>query len=185
VSVGGSASIAADRPGKIVQLCYTVPDVEQAALAWAADGAGPFFRARFELGTQFFRGRPTEGAIEAAIGYRDDINIELVEYQGAGHCVFAEIEPGRRFGLHHLQIATANYAATLAAHADAGEEVVVDSALEGVGRAGFADTRARFGHYLEYGVWTPAVLRALDVMIVAHHDWDGCDPLRPYPALQP
>jgi hypothetical protein len=182
---GTLASIAADRPGKIVQICYTVPDVEQAALAWAADGAGPFYRARFELGTQLYRGRPSEGAIEAAIGYRDDINIELVEYRGAGHCVFAEIEPGRRFGLHHLQIATADYDATLAAHAAAGETVLVDDMMEGVGRAGFADTRARFGHYLEYGVWTPAVMRALDIMIAAHRDWDGRDPLRPYPALQP
>lgn len=179
------ASIAADRPGKIVQICYTVPDVEKAALAWAADGAGPFYRARFELGAQLYRGRPTAGAIEAAIGYRDDVNIELVEYQGAGYCIFAEIEPGRRFGLHHLQIATADYDAALAAHAHAGETVEVDDMMEGVGRAGFADTRARFGHYLEYGVWTPAVLRALDVMIAAHRGWDGRDPLRPYPALQP
>ena len=57
------ASIAADRPGKIVQICYTVPDVEKAALAWAADGAGPFYRARFELGAQLYSGRPTTGTI--------------------------------------------------------------------------------------------------------------------------
>jgi hypothetical protein len=178
------ASIAADRPGKLVQVCYTVPDIDKAALAWAADGVGPFFRARFELGNQLHRGRPTEGAIEAAIGYRDDVNIELVEYQGSGHCVFAEIEPGRRFGLHHLQIATADYDAALASHDAAGETVVVNDMMEGIGRAGFADTRARFGHYLEYGVWTPAVLHALDVMIAAHRGWDGRDPLRPYVALQ-
>jgi len=40
------ASIAAHRPGKIVQVCYTVPDIDKAALAWAADGVGPFYRAR-------------------------------------------------------------------------------------------------------------------------------------------
>ena len=55
------ASIAAHRPGKIVQVCYTVADIDKAALAWAADGVGPFYRARFELDAMIAAHRGWDG----------------------------------------------------------------------------------------------------------------------------
>ncbi len=178
------ASLGAGHPGRVVQLGYLVPDLAAAIGQWLErTGAGPFFRARFDLSQQAFRGLPGGGAIEIGIGYRDDMCIELIEYSGSGPSVFDAREGGACPGLHHVMLATDDFDAALASHARAGEAIVVDSDVPGFGRAAFADTRAALGHYTEYGIWAPPVLAALASMREAHRGWNGADPVRPYPAI--
>lgn len=178
------SSLGAGHPGQVVQLGYLVPDLDAAMAQWlTGTNAGPFFRARFDLGYQVFRGRQSQGAIEVALAYRDDMCIELFEFQGTGPSVFEPGEGRAGYGLHHVMIATDEMDATLDGHKAVGEEIVVDADVPGFGRAAFADTRATLGHLTEYGIWSPPVIAAIGTMREAHRNWDGKDPLRPYPAF--
>lgn len=176
-------SMGVHEPGMVVQLGYLVPSLEPAVRQWVEGaGAGPFFRTGFDLAFQAYRGAPSGGRIEIAVGWRAGMCVELIEYCGAGPSVFGAA-PADSARLHHLMIATADLDADLARHRAAGHEVVVDADVPGFGRAAFADTRETLGHYTEYGLWAPPVLAALQAMQAAHDNWDGRDPLRPYPEI--
>ena len=173
-------SIAAGRPGKIVQVCYAVPDISSALDSWLErTRAGPFFRMTFDQAGQVFRGEPTRGSLEVALGYLDDLNIEIVEFRGEGPSVYAGNLPGRAWGVHHVQLSTDDLEADLARHAARGEDVVLDNIVPGFGRAVIVDTTPTFGHYVEYGLWTPIVHEMLHRFRAAHLGWDGRDPVRP------
>lgn len=177
-------SIGAGRPGTVVQIGYIVPDIDAAVQEWlASTTAGPWFRARFDSTTQIYRGAPTNGALEVAIGYWQDMCIELMQFVGEGPSVFTSEKGLPAKGVHHLMIATDDMDADIAKHASAGEELIADGLVPGFGRAVFIDTFARLGHLTEYGTWVPPVLAAIETMRKAHVDWDGSDPIRPYPAI--
>jgi hypothetical protein len=178
------SSIAAGQDGRVVQLCYLVPDIEGAVSRWTRQvPAGPFFHVRFDLDGQRFGDRPAAGTLDVAVGYRRDMNIELAAYSGQGPAIYDPATTGVGYGLHHVQIACDDIDAALARHATNGEAVLSDHVVPGFGRAVMVDTRSLLGHFVEYGAWTPAVHDALAVMQAAHADWDGTDPLRPYPSL--
>jgi len=176
-------SIRAEKPGSVVQVAYLVPDVDAAIEEWrASTTAGPFFRTSFDQSTQIFRGQPTNGTLEIAIAFRQDMCIELMRFVGEGPSVYSV--PGLPAkGLHHLMIATDDLDGDIARHEAAGEALIADGQVPGFGRAVFIDTMARLGHLTEYGTWVPPVLQAIETMRLAHLDWDGSDPIRPYPAI--
>jgi len=181
----GWTSIAAGRPGKVVQLCYLVPDVAAAVAQWTRrTPAGPFFHARFDMAGQSYGDRAASGTLDVAIGYQQGMNIELAAYSGEGPSIFHSPTTGIAPGLHHVQLACDDIDAVCRAHAARGEAVLTDNVVPGFGRAVMVDTRALLGHFTEYGVWTPAVHAALATMQAAHRDWDGREPLRPYPPLE-
>lgn len=177
-------SIASGQPGKVVQLCYLVPDIEAAVADWTRRmRAGPFFHARFDMDGQRFGDLPARGTLDVAVGYRQDMNIELAAYNGDGPAIYHPGTSGVGFGLHHVQVACDDIDATIADHAMRSEAIVTDHVVPGFGRAVMVDMRDLLGHFVEYGAWTPAVHGALAAMRSAHRDWDGRDPLRPYPDL--
>lgn len=180
----GWASIGAGQCGKVVQLCYLVPDIEAAVVQWTRDmPAGPFFHARFDMAGQRFGDRAASGMLDVAVGYQQDMNIELAAYSGAGPSIYDRASTGMGYGLHHIQLACDDIDAAIARHAARGEAVCTDHVVSGFGRAVMVDTRQLLGHFVEYGAWTPAVHAALATMQAAHRNWDGRDPFRPYPTL--
>lgn len=180
----GWTSIGAGQAGKVVQLCYLVPDVEAAVVQWTRHmPAGPFFHARFDMAGQRFGDRPARGMLDVAVGYQQDMNIELAAYEGDGPAIYDRASTGVGYGLHHVQIACDDIDAAIAGHAARGEPVLTDHVVPGFGRAVMVDTRGLLGHFVEYGAWTPAVHAALDMMRTVHRDWDGRGPFRPYPTL--
>jgi hypothetical protein len=184
VSEGALRSIGADRPGVAVQLCYLVADLDAALAHWlAASVAGPFYRARFDLAGQSYRGGAASGVIDVAVGYRGELMIELVQCVQPGANIFDERLSEHGTGLHHVMLSSADMAADLDRHARSGEAVVASGAVPGFGRAAFADTRGDLGHYTEYGEWSDEVLELLASFAAAHRAWDGAEPIRPYPAL--
>lgn len=177
-------SIAAEQPGKVVQLCYLVPDIATAVANWTRRmGAGPFFHACFDMEGQRFGDLPARGMLEVAVGYRRGMNIELAAYSGAGPAIYDPASTGVGYGLHHVQVACEDIDAAIADHAARDEAIVTDHVVPGFGRAVMVDMRDMLGHFVEYGAWTPAVHAALAAMEAAHGEWDGRDPLRPYPRL--
>ncbi len=178
-------SIAADRPGALVQLAYVVADIDAAVARWlATTAAGPFFRARFDLAGQFYRGGQAESAIEVALAYRDDVLIELIQPADNGPSIYAEVMRARGPGMHHVMLATADIDAEVARHEAADNALVGSGQVPGFGRAVFVDTLSELGHFVEYGVWTRPVLEAIDGFRAAHRGWNGSEPVRPYPVIE-
>lgn len=171
-------SIAADRPGAVVQLGYVVDNIDSAMARWLRwTMAGPFYRARFDLTGQIYHGHPVTGAIDVAIGWRDDILIELIQPEDVAPSIYTE---NRRPGLHHIMLATADLAADVALQEAEGNAMIAHGDVPGFGRAAFVDTMAELGHYLEYGEWTEPVLSTIAGFRDAHRGWDGREPVRPY-----
>jgi methylmalonyl-CoA/ethylmalonyl-CoA epimerase len=178
-------SIEADRPGALVQLAYVVADIDAAVARWlAATAAGPFFRARFDLTGQSYRGGRVEGAaIEVALGYREDVLIELIQPADDRPSIYAEVIRTRGPGVHHVMLATVDIDADTARQETAGCALVASGYVPGFGRAAFVDTFSELGHFIEYGAWTEPVLAVIAGFRAAHRGWTGADPVRPYPMI--
>jgi hypothetical protein len=178
-------SIAADRPGALVQLAYVVPDIDAAVARWLnTTTAGPFFRAKFDLTGQYYRGGRVEAAIEVALAYRDDVLIELIQPPDDQPSIYHEVMQARGPGVHHVMLATADIDAELARHEAAGTALIASGYVTGFGRAVFVDTWSELGHFIEYGAWTAPVLAAIEGFRSAHRTWVGADPIRPYPPIR-
>lgn len=177
------ASIGAGRPGSVVQLGYIVANIDDGVAAWLDRGAGPFFRTRFDLAGQLFRGAPIEAEIEVAVGYQGDMMIELIQPLGEANSIYSEFARTRSVGLHHVMLATVDMDESLTRDAARSAAIIASGNIPGFGRAAFSDTLATLGHYVEYGEWSPSVLAAIAGFRRAHLGWDGRDPVRPYPTV--
>jgi hypothetical protein len=177
-------SIAAARPGALVQLAYVVADIDTAVARWLeTTAAGPFFRAKFDLTGQSYRGGQVKAAIEVALAYRDEVLIELIQPADDHPSIYHEVMQVRGPGMHHVMLATADIDADVARHEAAGTTLIASGRLPDFGRAVFVDTFTELGHFIEYGAWTAPVLAATEGFRSAHRNWTGADPIRPYPPI--
>ena len=167
-----------------MQLAYVVADIDAAVTRWLnTTTAGPFFRAKFDLTGQSYRGAEVEAAIEVALAYRDDVLIELIQPVDNHPSIYHEVMHVRGPGVHHVMLSTADIDADVARHEAAGNASVASGQLPGFGCAVFIDTFTELGHFIEYGAWTASVLVAIEGFRSAHRTWTGADPVRPYPSI--
>ena len=134
-----------------MQLAYVVADIDAAVTRWLnTTTAGPFFRARFDLTGQSYRGGQVEAAIEVALAYRDNVLIELIQPADDHPSIYHEVMRARGPGVHHVMLATADIDADVARHEAAGHALIASGQLTGFGRAVFVDTFTELGHFIEY-----------------------------------
>ena len=92
--------------GKIFQLAYIVPNIDEAVAAWAKlTGTGPFVVIRHQ---QFvsaqYRGDATHIDVSLAFGFSGESNIELIEVHGDTPCVYSDFVKRRGYGLQHIGV---------------------------------------------------------------------------------
>lgn len=166
------------RPGTIVQLGYVVADIEQAALAWAARGAGPFFVIDTAFHDVSHRGRPARFPLTTAHGQLGDLQIELMLQVDDEPSVVRERFAAGETGLHHVAGFTDDLEGSLREHIAAGHATAMRATSEYGLRIAFVDTVAAYGHMWELYEQHAPTHAFFDRVAAAARDWDGKDPVR-------
>lgn len=160
----------------LVQLAYTVADVDAAAPVWVQRfGAGPFFvLENIALRDVVVRGEASSLDHTSAYGWSGDVMIELVQQ----NCDTPSIFNDRPFGLHH----TACFADDLDAELARLDSLGAPTAMRAVTVTGtayaFADTTESLGHFVEVYGEQASIRDFYELVRSASVGWGGEAPIR-------
>lgn len=87
--------------GQIYQTGFVVADMNAALDRWTASGVGPFFLRTLDLGGSM-DGSPVNFTARIALGYSDDMQVELIEVIGGDRSPYPPPQPSHAQYLHHL-----------------------------------------------------------------------------------
>jgi hypothetical protein len=166
----------------VIQNCWVVPDVVEAARGWIKLGVGPFFVFDVDVPGALYRGKLTPLHFSVAIAQAGPVQIEFIHQRSDGPSAFRDVVPAGRSGFHHVCRAFGDYEETRAELQRQGVPIVTEGGVDGA-RFCFADTRLLIGCMLEVvddgktGRWLVATVRD------AALGWAGQDPIRQLPAL--
>ena len=167
-----------------MQLCWVVPDLEQAIGRWVRlSGAGPFFVFEdVHFTDSIYRGTPADVAPHrAAIGQMGDMQIELIQPAGDEPGVWTDIAPqgglGGTTALHHAGLYCTDYDAERAAYTIDGAEVAFEGLMMGA-RTCYIDTCDTLGFFIELITANPVAEQVFGAFRDAAEGWDGRDPIR-------
>ncbi len=161
-----------------MQNAWVSDDIESLAHRWAEDmGVGPFFFMEQEFANSKYRGRATPCRFKVAIAQAGAVQIELIQPLTDEPSAYREtVEPGQT-ALHHMCIASKDFAGDVAYFNALGYETVQEGSVGGA-RVVYLDTRSMTGYMLEIIEFTPVaeVLFGAIAEICSH--WDGKDAWR-------
>ncbi|MFV8816157.1 VOC family protein [Haliea sp. E17] len=163
-----------------VQVCWVVPDLQQAMEHWAAQaGVGPFFYFDdVHYDNAIYRGEPWQPVkFHAAIAQAGSLQIELVTQLEEGPSMFSELVPPGSSGLHHMSTYTEDFEADLAYYRAAGAEVVFSGLMKGAPVC-WLDTVAKLGFMTELMTANPLKEQVFAQFRAAAESWDGKDLVR-------
>ncbi|MFV3130437.1 VOC family protein [Niveispirillum sp. KHB5.9] len=166
--------------GPIMQNGFVVRDLEAAMRHWVGLGVGPFFvLPRVEFAEVTYRGRPTQVEMAVATSYSGSLQIELVQQLNDAPSIYQEFLDQGRAGLHHVGVATTDYAADLARVMASGLDVAMGgSTAAGTGFAYFDSAGDFQGSMVELFEATPGLMKFFAKVEAASRGWDGTDPIR-------
>ena len=112
--------------GGIIQIAYTVPDIEKAVRSYAQDlKLGPWFlRGPLQARKPVYRGNPQKLELSIAIAYSGHVMIELIQQHDEQPSVYRELIDRQGYGFHHWGIASDRFDDDLRGYAERGFELV-------------------------------------------------------------
>jgi hypothetical protein len=135
-----------------VQICYVVPNLEQACAEFhAMFGIGPFIGGgEVVLDRHTYRGEAADPiVVRGVFGQSGDLNVELLELVSTSPSAFRDVFPGRQGGVHHAAIFCDDYVQARDGFSDRGMSIVSEFETDFGARICYIDTRERLGHMLE------------------------------------
>ncbi len=167
--------------GPITQNGYVVRDLDAAMRHWIDNlGVGPFYvLPDIAFASVTLRGVPVDVRMSVATAYSGDLQIELVQQLNDAPSVYREFLEAGHQGLHHVGVASADYAADLSRALAAGQTVAQGgTTAAGTGFAYFDNQGDYPGTMVELFEATPALMKFFARVQAASRDWDGTDPIR-------
>ena len=171
--------------GPIRQMGYVVRDIEAAMRAWAGRlRIGPwFYNPRLALEAYSFRGVAySDLHMSYALANSGELQIELIQQRCDTPSLYREHLERHGEGLQHVCVWPEDYDAVYALAQASGLEPAQE------GRFGGGIRFAYFEHAalaacacLEVSELVPSRRPGIARIRRAAADWDGCDPIRPYP----
>jgi hypothetical protein len=172
----------ADRPfGPVMQNAFVVDDLDGELEHWTRTmGVGPFFvLEKIRFAELWFRGRRIEHLdLTVAIGYWDDLQIELIRQNDDGPSIYQEFRARGLTGLQHMGVISTSLDEDLARLAARGIEPVQHGRTTANMRFAYVSTDHHAGGMIELIESGPAVDVAFRTMREAARGWDGRDPVR-------
>ncbi|MBO9378017.1 VOC family protein [Sphingomonas histidinilytica] len=160
------------RFGAFDQIGFLVDDLDAAIARWMAhSGVGPWTVFRNVMLEGAYRGVPTTVGIDVALGYQDDIQIELIEATDAAASPYRAADGSRLLGLHHLARIVDDLDAAVAT-ARAGGMVPVFAARNPSTRVAYLEVPGDPGTLFEF-IEGPGLREMCDAGIAAARAWDG------------
>lgn len=173
-------------PGSIRQIGYVVEDIERAMRHWSAVmGIGPWFYAeRVPVRNYTFRGRHYDIHNSVALANSGDLQVELIQTRSDTPSMYREFLRAGRSGLHHVAFWTERFDEDLARMLRAGFRVEMGGEVGENGRFVYFDREDHPGTVIELSEVVGPKGRLFRMIREAAANWDGSDPIRPFPALE-
>jgi len=173
-------TLLAALPTELVQIAYTVPDLEAACREWAAKvGAGPFLlRSHMDVQATH-HGEPAIYDHSAAFGQWGPVMLELVELHECAPASMDEIfrhSAGNQ--VNHYACFVNDLDASSVALEEAGFPMVMDLVTSSGMQVHFHDARGTLGGLIELYVGTEHLRSFYDKVAALAVDWDGTEVIR-------
>lgn len=171
--------------GEIRQLGYVVPDIEAAMDHWSRVlGVGPwFYNPRVPIRNYVYRGQSHEPHNSVALANAGGVQVELIQTRNDVPSMYRDFQQGGRSGLQHVAYWTENYDTDLARLLALGWHPVMQGEVGERGRFIYFDTEFHPGAVIELSEVAGPKGRMFQLIREASVDWNGDDPVRPFPDL--
>ena len=166
----------------IIQMCYVVPDIQQAMNLWVDKlKVGPWFLLDHFTGTDpMYRGRGSTADVSLAMSFAGHMNIELIQPNDGEPSVYREWIERRGYGFHHWGRATANFEHDVRQYEAAGHELVFLAGVPSGGHVAYMDTTAVMPGYVELIELGAGFDATFSKFYRASIGWDGKDRVRSF-----
>ncbi|QCO05258.1 VOC family protein [Azospirillum argentinense] len=171
--------------GQIRQAGYVVDDIEAAMDYWSRTlGIGPwFYNERVPIRNYTYRGERYEVHNSVALANSGPLQMELIQTRNDAPSMYRDFLKAGRTGLQHVAYWTENYDADLERLTDQGFKPVMSGEVGEKGRFVYFDTEYHPGTVIELSEVAGPKGKMFDLIRNASLDWDGREPVRPFPDL--
>ncbi|ALJ38179.1 VOC family protein [Azospirillum brasilense] len=171
--------------GQIRQAGYVVDDIEAAMDYWSRTlGIGPwFYNERVPIKNYTYRGERYEVHNSVALANSGPLQMELIQTRNDAPSMYRDFLKAGRTGLQHVAYWTENYDADLERLTGQGFKPVMSGEVGEKGRFVYFDTEYHPGTVIELSEVAGPKGKMFDLIRNASLDWDGRDPVRPFPDL--
>lgn len=172
--------------GEIRQVAYVVPDIEAAMAHWSrVMGVGPwFYNPRVPIRNYHYRGRSYEPHNSVALANAGALQIELLQPRNDVPSMYRDFLQAGFKGVQHVAYWTESFDADLARAQAAGLKVCMGGEVGDNGRfVYFEDDSGLPGTTIELSEVAGPKGRMFRMIRDASQDWDGAQPVRPFPDL--
>ncbi|MBP2231758.1 hypothetical protein J2847_005077 [Azospirillum agricola] len=171
--------------GQIRQAGYVVHDIEAAMDYWSRTlGIGPwFYNERVPIRNYTYRGESYEVHNSVALANSGPLQMELIQTRNDAPSMYRDFLKAGNTGLQHVAYWTQDYDADLARLTEQGFKPVMSGEVGEKGRFVYFDTEYHPGTVIELSEVAGPKGKMFDLIRNASIDWDGRDPVRPFPDL--
>ncbi len=166
--------------GPVMQNAFVVDDLDAAMDHWINKmGVGPFFVFQHvQFKEIYFRGKPSDTDMTAAIAYWGDMQIELIKQHNASPSIYSEFQNKGLRGLQHMGVITADLDSDLAQLKPLGITPVQYGTVASGMRFAYVSSDYHPGAMIELIESNPAMTGFFKMMQDTAAGWDGKDPVR-------
>lgn len=171
--------------GEIRQLGYVVKDIEAAMEYWSSKlGVGPwYYNPQVPIRNYTYEGQPYAPHNSVALANSGDVQVELIQTRNDVPSMYRDFLQAGNTGLQHVAYWTQNYEADLERLLQQGFRPVMGGEVGENGRFIYFDTEYHPGTVIELSEVAGPKGKLFDLIRAASIDWDGSDPVRPFPDL--
>lgn len=176
--------------GEIRQVAYLVPDIEAAMEYWSSQlGVGPwFYNPRVPIRNFRYAGESYEPHNSVALANAGGLQLELLQTRNDVPSMYRDFQQEGHVGAQHFAYWTQNFDEDLERAKAAGFEVLMSGEVGERGRFVYFATKpgegAHPGTVIELSEVAGPKGKLFDLIRKASENWDGTDPIRPFPDLE-
>lgn len=171
--------------GEIRQLGYVVKDIEAAMAYWSRTlGVGPwYYNPRVPIQNYRYQGQSYEPHNSVALANSGPVQVELIQTRNDVPSMYRDFQQAGHTGLQHVAYWTQNYDQDLERLLAQGFKPVMGGEVGENGRFIYFDTEYHPGTVIELSEVAGPKGKLFDMIRQASENWDGSDPVRPFPEL--
>lgn len=176
--------------GEIRQVAYLVPDIEAAMHYWAEVlGVGPwYYNPKVPIENYIYRGERHAPHNSVALANAGGLQIELLQIRNDVPSMYRDFQRAGFTGVQHFAYWTEDFDTDLARAEQEGFEVCMSGEVGANGRFVYFEKKTEGevvypGTVIELSEVAGPKGRLFNLIREASIDWDGSEPVRPFPDL--
>lgn len=171
--------------GPIRQLGYVVDDIEAGMKHWSeVMGVGPwFYNPRVPIEGYTYDGQHYEPHNSVALANSGEMQVELIQIRNEVPSMYRDFREKGLRGLQHVAFWTTDFDADLAMMLARGFSAKMSGCVGQNGRFVYFEQQDHPGTCIELSEVLGPKGKMFDLIRESSIDWDGSDPVRPFPDL--